>query len=131
MAAEFEIQKALFTALSGLGLTVVDSASQRADGGSDTGFPYVEVGYIALADFDTRGETGFDYTARIHTHSRSSSMKQCKDLQGQVYERLHNGALSVAGHNHILIRRVLSDVTRVADGSFHGVCEYRGLIEKA
>ena len=29
----------------------------------------------------------------------------------------------------VLLRRELSDVTRAADGYFHGVCEYRGLIE--
>jgi len=131
MAAEFELQKALFLALDGLGLTVYDSAKQAANGGSDAAFPYVEVGAIVLAEFDTAYETGFDFVARIHTRSRSAAMKECKDIQSQIYARLHRGSLAVTGFNTILVQREASDVTRVADGSFHGVCEYRGLIEYA
>lgn len=130
MSAEFEIQKALYTALSGIGLTVVDRGQQAADGGSATPFPYVEVGFIVMNPSDTATETGFDYLARIHTRSRSGSMKEAKDIQGAIYERLHRGSLTVTGYQHILIQREQSEVLDAPDGSFHGVCEYRGLITK-
>lgn len=131
MSHEFEIQKALYTALTAASLTVVDSAPQASDGGSDTPFPYVEVGAIVVAAWDTRSENGFDYVARVHTRSRSGSMKEAKDIQGAIYSALHYQALTISGLNHILIRRETSQVSRAADGSFHGICEYRGLAEVA
>jgi hypothetical protein len=130
MSAEFEIQRALFNALTGLGLTVYDSAPQAADGGSLAAWPYVEVGFISLAAFDTANSTGFDAVARVHTRSRSGSMAETKRIQGDIYERLHRGALSVAGYQTVTVQRELSRCDRMSDASFHGVCEYRLLLDK-
>ena len=131
MSGERAIQKALFDALTALGLRVVDRGRQAADGGAATAFPYVEIGFIVVNPFDTARELGFDYLARIHVRSRSGSMAEAKDIQGQIYARLHRGALTVAGFNHILIQRERSEVLDAPDGQFHGVCEYRGLVEAA
>jgi len=160
MGAEVEVQRAIFTKLSTLGggfiafipsgstgmvtadglrfgsggassVSVVDVGQQAADGGSATPFPYVAIGAIVLGQFDTSRENGFDFAARIHTRSRTASMLECKTLQGQIYGLLHNAALSVDGANFILIQRETSDCLRAQDGTFHGVCEYRGLIETA
>jgi len=131
MSAEWEVQKALYTALSSLGLTVYDAAPQAADGGNAGAFPYVEVGAIVLAEWDTKTVPGFDAVARVHTRSRSGSMEQAKKMQGQIYARLHIGDMIITGYNLILMRRETSDVTRVTDGSFHGICEYRLLFEIA
>lgn len=131
MSAETAVQGALFSALSALGLTVYDAAPQAADGGSVASWPYVEVGMIIMSPFDTYSETGHEFAARIHTRSRSGSMAQAKTIQGQIWSRLHRGALTVPGHNFINLIREASEVTRAPDGSFHGVCAYRGLIETA
>lgn len=128
MSAETALQGAIYNALSSLDLTVVDAGRQAADAGGMTSFPYVEVGMIVMSVFDTARDTGFDYLARIHTRSRSASMKEAKTIQGQIYDRLHRGALSVAGYQSITIQRERSEVIFAPDGSFHGVCEYRGLI---
>lgn len=129
MSAETAVQGALYTALTGLGLRVYDVAPQAADGASLATFPYVEVGAIVFADFDVKAVNGFDFVVRIHTRSRSGSMAEAKGIQGQLYARLHNGDLTMTGQRLILLRRENSFCDRVADGSFHGVCEYRGLIE--
>jgi hypothetical protein len=129
MSAEFEVQKALYSALDGIGLRVYDSAPQQADGASLAVFPYVEIGAIALAPMDTKERDGFDFVARIHTRSRSGAMREAKDIQGAIYARLHHGSLSIVGLRLILLRRETSTVSRAADGSFHGICEYRGLTE--
>jgi hypothetical protein len=129
MGAEVEIQRALYLKLAALGLSVVDAGKQTADGGSATPFPYVEVGYIVAAEFDTASETGFDFVARIHTRSRSASMAEAKGIQGQIYAALHWQPLTVTGAHFISIQRQMSDCIREPDGSWHGVCEYRGLIE--
>lgn len=136
MSGELAIQAGLFSALSttpalvAAGVQVHDSAPQRADGGSLAAFPYVEVGAVVITMGDTFERTGFAFLARIHTRSRSPGMKECKVIQGAIYDRLHRGGLSLTGYRLIDLQRQMSDVTRVQDGSFHGVCEYRGLIEK-
>lgn len=130
MSGEFAVQSALFAALSGLGLSVVDRGLQAVDGGSGTAFPYVAIGFIVMNPFDDRAKTGFDYLARVHVRSRTGGMRQTKEIQGQIYDRLHRGALTVAGFNHILIQRERSEVLVASDGSLHGVCEYRGMIAK-
>lgn len=124
MSAEFEVQKALYSALSALGLRVVDRGKQ------DAVYPYVEVGFIVMNAWDTAGDTGFDYLARIHVRSRSGSMAEAKGIQGQIYDRLHRGSLTITGFSHILIQRERSEVLTAPDNEFHGVCEYRGLIER-
>lgn len=136
MGAEEDVQAALYTALSGyaplvttMGAAVVDSATQPGDGGAATPYPYVEVGFIALSEWDTAHDTGFDFIARIHSRSRSAGALQAKRMQGAIYARLHRGALTMTSHRLIDLQRQTSDVDRVADGQFHGVCEYRGLIE--
>lgn len=136
MSAEFEIQKALYTtlngdvAVSGLVEAVYDAAPQVADGGSGAPFPYVEVGTIVIGEMDTKTRNGFNFVARIHTRSRSNSMKETKDIQGAIYDALHLQAPAIAGYGTILLRRETSDVMRTPEGAFHGVCEYRGLIDK-
>lgn len=129
MAAEVEVQRALYSALSALGLRVYDSASQAVDGASTVTFPYIEVGEIIFADWDTAYETGHEFLARLHTRSRSAGMMEAKTIQGQIYARLHLGNLSISGQSLVLLRREQSQIMRAPDGSFHGVCEYRGLIE--
>lgn len=129
--AEFEIQKGLFTALSGLGLKVYDVQPQAPDGASTANFPCVTIGTIVLAAWDVKESTGFDFIARIHTWSRSGSMKEAKDIQTAIYNRLHRGTITVAGYGLVDLLRETSDIMRDADGTFHGVCEYRGLIEKS
>lgn len=124
MSAEYAVQQALFTALSTLDLRVVDRGKQVAQ------WPYVEVGFIVMNPFDTARETGFEYLARIHVRSRSESMREAKEIQGAMYDRLHRGSLTFIGYRHILIQRERSEVLDAPDGSFHGVCEYRGLIQR-
>lgn len=132
MAAEWDVQVALNSALTALGLTVYDVPPQAADGGDIANWPFVTIGAVVLAPWDTKGKNGFDFVARVHVRSRSAGMKEAKQIQGQIYNRLHNGALEVSGYDTTLLQFAgTSDVTQVADKSFHGVAEFRGLIEKA
>lgn len=130
MLCEVELQRALFFALSGLGYTIYDTAPQAADGGSRAAWPYIEVGFISLAPFDTANSTGFDGVARIHTRSDTGSMLECKTMQGAIYDRLHRGALPVAGFQTVTVQRELSKCDRMSDKTMHGVCEYRVLLDK-
>lgn len=129
MAAEVEIQRGLYLALSALGLSVVDFGRQAADGGDDGPFPYVEVGMVVQRPWDTARELGHEFVVRLHVWSRSASVLETKTILGQIYGRLHRQPISVAGHSLITLQYEMSDVMRAPSGAFHGVCEYRGLIE--
>lgn len=136
MSAEFEIQKALYTTLNGdagvsaLVSNIYDFAPQTADGADAAVFPYIEIGTILVNEMDTKSRNGFDFAARIHTRSRSNSAKETKNIQGAIYDALHYQSPTVTGYGTILLMRENSDVMRTASGAFHGVCEYRGLIDK-
>lgn len=131
MSAGVEIQRGLYQALTALGLTVVDFGQQAEDGGSSGPFPYVEVGMVVLRPWDTARETGHEFVARIHVWSRSGSAAEAKGIQGQIYARLHRQSITVAGFSLILLQYEMSDFMRTPSGSFHGVSEFRGLIETA
>lgn len=129
MSVEIELQRALKVALINASLRVYDFAPQAADGANTATFPYTEIGFIVAAEWDTDTELGFDATMRLHTYSRSGSTLECRTVQGQIYTALHRVELAVTGFNPIFMSRELSDCTRLPDGSYHGVCEYRALLE--
>lgn len=136
MGIEIEYQRALYTLLeankASLGLTgIYDFAPQAADGGSDAPFPYATIGTIFAVQMDTQTVEGFEMTGRIHVYSRSGSMAECKTIQGNLYSFLHRQPLTVAGFNNFFLMRNDTDCLQDEDGKIHGVCEYRGLVEKA
>jgi len=136
MGVEFEYQKALFavidTAKVSLGIVgTYDTAPQAADGGNPAAFPYVTIGQILIAQFDTQTKNGFTLTARIHTYSRTGSMKECKQIQGGIYGLLHRQPLTVTGFNSFELLRNDSECNPLQDGRIHGICEYVGLVDVA
>lgn len=131
MVPEDEFQKALFLALTAIGLTVYDAAPQSIDGASTATFPYVEVGSLISSEWDDQTQNGISILARIHTRSRAANYAEARTIQGQIYTALHHANLTVTGCTSILIMREMSDLNRQPDGSFHGVCEYRALIQTA
>lgn len=135
MSAETEIQKALHTALSGLaaltgiGASVRDIGPRAEDGA--TIYPYVSVGFIALGEWDTDRDTGFDALMRVHSYSNTGSLAQVKTMQGAIYDALHRQPLSVTGFQTVLVRREDSFTQQLNSGVLHGVCEYRGYFRKS
>lgn len=126
MAIEFDLQAALFTVLSGasIGAGVYDTAPQNAN------FPYITIGRIVLSELDTQTKIGHAAQVRIHTYSRTGSMKECKDIQGAIFNALHRTTLTITGHNNFSLLREDTDCLADGDGKIHGVCEYRALIER-
>jgi hypothetical protein len=131
MGASAALQSGLFTAINALGYTTYTVRPQASDGAATAVFPHVQLGTIVLNENDTDTTDGFDFVARIHTRWRGGSELVGKAIQDAIYGALHNGSLTVTGWSKVLIQRRSSDVTRLEDGSFHGVCEYRGLITEA
>lgn len=135
MGAEFEFQKALYSVLSAdatlaaIGARIVDFGPSDED--AATIFPYVSIGDASLAEWDTGDTTGFNVLVRVHSYSAQSGVKETKAMQSAIYAALHLQALSVTGYETILFRREDSSVMRTSRGAFHGICEYRGYLDKA
>lgn len=134
MSAEFDIQAAVFSALSGssavtdLVSTIVDFGPREDDAAAI--YPYIAIGNIFLNEMDTDNTNGFDAVMRIHTWTNTGSAKLAKDTQGAIYGVLHKADLSVTGFDTINLYRVDSRVMQAASGAHQGVCEYRGLFDK-
>lgn len=135
MAIEVEFQRALFSRLNAarvaLGVTgVYDIAPQSSDAGNAANYPFIVMGRILAAQADTQTTVGFDLTCRIHTWSVTGSMLQCKTIQGGIFGLLHRQPLTVTdGLNFVLLRND-TDCLHEADGTVHGVCEYRALVDQ-
>jgi hypothetical protein len=102
-------------------------APQLADGGAATDYPRVDFGPLILAPWDTFDAKGMDFTIRLHVRWRGGSLEPGLAMQHAIYERLHRGDLTLDGWYLVKLDRESSSVTRL-DGSFDGICEYRGLI---
>lgn len=108
---------------------VFDDPPQSADGGFSV-WPHIAVGKVIFTRWDTMREPGFDFVARIHVRSKSSGELEAKRIQAAIYARLHRTTVfGLMDHRLIDLQFETEDVTRVQDGTFHGVSEYRGLIE--
>ena len=110
-----------------MGASIVDFGPTAED--ASTIFPYVAVGEAHVGEMDTDDTDGFDVLMRIHSYSNTGSGKQVKDMQAAIYGELHHQELSITGFTTILIYREDSQVMRTSKGAFHGVCEYRALID--
>lgn len=139
MAADWEIQTALFTRLTGFaGLTAelangADSVfdfvpQQLAD--TDAEFPYLVIGDFESSEFDADDRLGYDTTVTLHTFSRYEGKRECADIMAQVYDALHRYALPVAGLNLVDCQwDGLSTIILDPDGQTrHGVQRFRILV---
>ena len=130
---EVAIQTAIYSALSGAS-AVTDLCPNIYDFGPNvedaaTIFPYIAMGAIDLAQFDTDTSTGFDGVIRIHTWTNTGGALATRAIQSAMYATLHRQALTVTGMNAITIERTASDVLQASSGAFHGICDYRGLFD--
>ncbi len=135
---EWALQAGIFSRLSNdpdlatLGVAIYDASPQIESGDTAAAFPRVEIGYQDAREWDTRSENGLDVILRIHTFSASGSMKEAREIQSRIYALLHrqHGALAIApAYSLTLLRRDGSDLVQETDRIFHGVCEFRALIE--
>ncbi|MGB0855290.1 MAG: DUF3168 domain-containing protein, partial [Pikeienuella sp.] len=121
---------ALYTRLNGasIGASVYDITPDTVDG---SGSPYVTIGRAVVSELDTQSKNGFAAQIRIHTHSRTGSMLECKTIQGAIYAALHRSEMTITGFSNFSLLREDTDCLPEQDGRIEGVCEYRALIESA
>lgn len=131
--SDFAVQEAIYNTVSqhpsviATGATVVDFGPSADDG--STIFPYIAIGSFVLNEMDTGDTNGFEAAIRIHSYSDSAGAKECREMQGAIYEALHKAGLWATGFDSLLTYREDSRIMRTSSGAFHGVCEYRALLD--
>lgn len=128
MEASLALQRALWQRLQTLGIPVHDVTPQAIDGTSDAAFPYVKIGAMVPAEWDTTGTLGFDFAVRLHVFSRQTGYTECKTIQGQIYDLLHRGEFAVEDHYIVNLTRETTTCEDEGDGTVHGVCTYNCLL---
>ena len=126
----FEVQKAIYTALTGnstlmSGITgVFDSVPQ------DTSGTYVVIGDDTITDWDDDRSAGFDIDADIHVWSPVHRGRATVKLTlSQIYAILHRQLLTVPGADVAETYVTFQDSFLDADGvTYHGVLKVRILL---
>jgi hypothetical protein len=132
----WDIQQAIYIKLTGAtSVTSLVPAGSIVDFGprendASAIYPYVSFGGLILSENDTDSTTGFDMAIRIHTYSDQGGSRQCRQIQDAIYGVLHLAELTVSGYNPIITYREDTQIMQTSRGAFHGVCEYRSLLEK-
>lgn len=123
MSAGWELQKAVFEALSGtLTVPVYDDVPQGA------AMPYVAIGDSTIAPAGTKTGDGEDHSLTLHVWSQYAGRREVKELLGQIKAALHGRPLVLAGHALVRLRfDFASDFADVDEQIRHGVIRFAAL----
>lgn len=132
MSFELTLQEAIFSALSANAAIVQKRITVRADdSGASREYPYIVVGDDELQNWDTDTELGGDSNVTIHVWSRQPGKKETKEIQGLIYDALHDVELMAAGYKFLPCDWVSSKSFLDADGKTrHGVQVFKVFLEK-
>ena len=126
----WELQKAVFTALSGnvTGLSGVN-VSIYDDVPENTSYPYVVIGEETASNNGTKTVDGLEHTLTIHAWSQYRGRREIKEIMQSVYENLHNTDISVSGASLVNIRQEFNTPLAENDGiTRHGVMRFRAVV---
>ena len=126
---QFELQTAIYTALSGdsnltstLGASVFDEVPDQSS------YPFVALGEETVVEYDTKDLDGASHTINIHVWSQYKGAKETKQIMDRIHTLLHDSSLSVSGFNLIRMQFEFSDIMRDPDGvTRHGVMRFRAI----
>ena len=126
----WELQKAVFTALSGnvTGLSGVN-VSVYDDVPENTPYPYIVIGEETASNNGTKTVDGLEHTLTIHAWSQYRGRREIKEIMQSVYENLHNTDISVSGASLVNIRQEFNTTLAENDGiTRHGVMRFRAVV---
>ena len=122
----YQLQKAVFSALSTLSVPVYDDVPSTAS------LPYVVIGDDTMADDNTNDFVGYQATVTIHAWSEYKGRAQVKQIQDEINSLLDRKKLSIVGYNSVTCYQEYSESTLDPDGiTRHGVQRYRVVFYKS
>lgn len=125
------LQTALYARLSGFAplSALVQGVHDHVP--QDAAYPYVQVGEIDSAEWDTDTSLGSDDTVTIHVWSRYRGRLQTHQIQDAIYSALHRHALAVDGAQVVTVEFEFADSLLDPDGlTRHGVQRFRVLLNQ-
>ena len=129
--ASWPLQKAVFTALeadAGVKALVGDPARIYDHVPAKTTYPYIHIGDGDGVDWSSKTFTGQDHTIELHIWSRYRGSKEIKNILSAIHDVLHEAALTVTGHNLIILRFDFRTSFMDSDGlTRHGIIRFGAL----
>ena len=127
MAAELDLQKAVYLALNGVISTpVYDHVPQG------TAYPYTVIGEDNFSDWSDDLTDGWEGSINIHVWDRpkgssgSRGKAITKGIQGEIYDILHRSNFPIGDYGNIGMSSEHSDCFMDVDGiTYHGTQRFR------
>ena len=130
--SSWELQKAVFTALTGDAPLMAMITGVHDHVPQDAAFPYVTIGESTARDWSAVGVSGIETTLVMHVWSRERGHKEVKQILAEIHRILHDADLTVPGHVLVWLRYGFSQSIRDNDGAtYHGIAQYDALTNQA
>ena len=91
--------------------------------------PYIVIGEETAIDAATKDKDANEHTLTLHIWSEYRGRYEIKTLMQEVYEKLHNTAITVSGASLVNMRCEFETTLQEADGiTRHGVMRFRAVV---
>ncbi len=131
-SAAADLQKALFTALSGdaqLSALIGDKVFDRAP--ADVAFPYLTFGRTSVFDWSTGTDSGTEQLFTLHIWSKAKGKKETLEIMEAIQDRLAQ-PLVLENHHLVDLRFEYAEARFDDDLSVHhGLLRFRAVTEEA
>lgn len=95
-----------------------------------TGFPYVTLGEVRIADISADGGAVHEHQLTLHAWSRQGGHKEAHAIAGALLQALDDAPLTPTDHRLVNLRFSLADIRREADGrTYHAIVRFRAVTE--
>jgi len=127
----WSLQKAIYAKLndatiSGASVSDVPVYDDVPEG---TAAPYINIGEETAINDGTKTVDAVEHTLTIHIWSEYRGRYEIKHIMQQVYQNLHNTAITVSGASLVNIRQEFATTLEEADGiTRHGVMRFRAIV---
>lgn len=129
------LQQAVYSTLNGASL--LDEAGNAIGGVYDDVpegkvYPYVVIGEETQSNISTKSSDLHEHTLTIHVWSQYRGRKEIKVIMKQIYDSLHNNAITVTGASLVDIKQEFEQTLMESDGiTRHGVMRFRAVVADA
>jgi hypothetical protein len=127
----WNLQKAIYAKLndatiSGASVADVPVYDDIPEG---TSAPYINIGEETAINDGTKTVDAVEHTLTIHVWSEYRGRYEIKHIMEQVYQNLHNAAITVSGASLVNIRQEFATTLEEPDGiTRHGVMRFRAIV---
>jgi hypothetical protein len=126
----WEMQKAVYTALSGDATLTAMISGVFSHVPQDTAFPYIKFDNIIAKDWSTKSNLGIQATLPIHIFSRGRGDKEALNIAAEVKRVLDDAGLSMTGCTMVSLKFSDVKVSELSDGvTWQAVTGFRAMVQ--